>query len=115
MLLSAYFSAENLLLAGKLIFALLVVRAVVLVFYNRYFHPYKDFPGPLFASISPLWYWRAVRFSRGQDHQLPLHQKYGPFVRISPDQIQISDPAAIETIVRSMSLPSPPKYPQSCS
>lgn len=104
MLLSAYLSSENLLLGFKLLAGLIVVRAILLVIYNRFFHPYKDFPGPFLASVSPLWYWRAVRFARGDDHQLPLHKKYGPFVRISPDQVQISDPAAIETVVGTTSV-----------
>ena len=98
MLLSGCLTSANLTLAFEVFSISFVAYLIGLAVYNRYFHPYKDFPGPFWASISSLWYWRAVRFARGQDYQLPVHEKYGPMVRISPDQIQISDPAAIETI-----------------
>lgn len=75
-----------------------IVYVLGVIIYNRFFHPLRDIPGPFFASISSLWYFRAVRYARGQDHQLPIHKKYGSFVRITPNQVQISDPAAIETI-----------------
>lgn len=69
-----------------------------LAIYNRYFHPLKDFPGPFWASLTPLWYYWAIISTNWEDYQLPIHQKYGPMVRLAPDHIQISDPAAIETI-----------------
>ena len=98
MLFSGYLTSASLTLGLGVFSVCFVIYLIGVVIYNRYFHPYKDFPGPFWASITPLWYWRAVRFARAQDHQLPIHEKYGPMVRISPDQIQISDPAAIETI-----------------
>ena len=100
MLVSPYLNGANFLLAVEVIAAALVLRTLGWAVYNRFFHPYRHFPGPFWASITDLWYWRAVRYARGEDHQLPIHKKYGPFVRVSPDQIQIADPAAIETIVR---------------
>jgi hypothetical protein len=100
MLLSPSLTRENVVLGTEVLGIAFVVYCLGCAIYNRYFHPYKDFPGPFWATVTPLWYWRAVRFARGQDHQLPLHKRYGPFVRVSPDQVQIMDPAAIETIVR---------------
>ncbi|OCT47226.1 Pisatin demethylase [Cladophialophora carrionii] len=76
----------------------LVVYALGTVVYNRYFHPLKNIPGPFWASITTLWYFRAVRYGRGQDYQLPIHKKYGKFVRIAPNQVQIMDATALETI-----------------
>jgi hypothetical protein len=99
MLLSPLLNRENVLFGAEILGVAFVLYCLGCAVYNRYFHPYKDFPGPFWASITPLWYFRAVRYARGQDHQLPLHKRYGPFVRISPDQIQIMDPAAIETVV----------------
>lgn len=98
MLLSPLFSHVDLASILQGLAAGLIVYVLGLIAYNRFFHPLKDIPGPFFASISSLWYFRAVRYGRGQDYQLPIHKKYGPFVRISPNQVQISDPAAIETI-----------------
>ena len=98
MLLSPVFNTANFGLGLEIGFVLLVLYAIGSAIYNRFFHPYKNFPGPFWASITPLWYWRAVRFARGQDHQGPIHDKYGTFVRIAPSEVQISDPEAIETI-----------------
>ncbi|KAG4411863.1 hypothetical protein IFR04_015003 [Cadophora malorum] len=66
--------------------------------YNRYFHPLKDFPGPFWASITSLWYYRAIITSDYKSYQLEIHRKYGPMVRLAPGHIQIADPAAIEPI-----------------
>lgn len=98
MLLTQLLTKDNLVLGLELLSISFVAYLLSIAIYNRYFHPYKDFPGPFWASITGLWYWRAARFARGQDHQLPIHKKYGATVRIAPDIIQISDPAAIETI-----------------
>jgi cytochrome P450 len=98
MLLTQLINVGNLVLGLKVLSISLVAYLLSIAIYNRYFHPYKDFPGPFWASITGLWYWRAARFARVEDHQLPLHKKYGTMVRITPDHVQISDPAAIETI-----------------
>ncbi|KAH8593870.1 cytochrome P450 oxidoreductase [Bisporella sp. PMI_857] len=66
--------------------------------YNRYFHPLKDFPGPFWASITSLWYYRAIITSDYKSYQLEIHRKYGPNVRLAPGHIQIANPAAIEPI-----------------
>jgi hypothetical protein len=98
MLLSQFLSQGGLVYGLQVLIGSFIAYVLGLAVYNRFFHPLKDIPGPFFASISTLWYFRAVRYARGKDHQLPLHKKYGSFVRISPNQVQISDPAAIETI-----------------
>jgi len=43
-------------------------------------------------------YFYSVRYGVGDNTQYALHKKYGPFVRIAPNQIQINDPAAIEAV-----------------
>ncbi|GIZ49739.1 hypothetical protein CKM354_001276600 [Cercospora kikuchii] len=78
--------------------ASVIAYAVSRAIYNRYFHPYSRFPGPFLASISDVWYFWRVRHGLAGHNDLRLHAKYGPMVRITPGQIQISDPAAIETV-----------------
>ncbi|KAI5358672.1 putative cytochrome P450 [Septoria linicola] len=83
------------------IFLLATFIAIYLIsnaIYNRYLHPYSKFPGPFWASITDLWYFRRVRYGLAGHNDLDLHKKYGSMVRISPSQILISDPAAIEII-----------------
>lgn len=75
-----------------------VVYIIGLAIYNRYFHPYKDFPGPFWASITGYWYFRSVRNGLGDNTQWQLHRKWGPMVRVAPNMVAIADPAALETI-----------------
>ncbi|EHY53724.1 hypothetical protein HRR83_003937 [Exophiala dermatitidis] len=98
MLLTHLWSKDLTTLVGEVAAASFLVYLLGLFIYNRYFHPLKDFPGPFWASVTSLWYCRAVRCGRGDDYQLPIHKKYGTFVRLAPNLVQISDPAAIETI-----------------
>lgn len=66
--------------------------------YARWFHPLKDIPGPYLGSFSNWWYFRAVRDGLRERSQLPLHKKYGPVVRIAPNDLSIADPDAIDVI-----------------
>ncbi|KAI0119131.1 cytochrome P450 [Daldinia grandis] len=63
-----------------------------LVVYNIYFHPLSKYPGPLVASATP--WWLALRYGRGITHTtlLELHNKYGPVVRTSPNELSYIDP-----------------------
>ncbi|KAM0806625.1 putative Cytochrome P450 [Seiridium cardinale] len=86
-----------LFIAGELILsvsALGFIYIVCLFFYNIFLHPLRHFPGP------KLWAMTRLPFTRnelsGQSHKgiLQLHKAYGPFVRIAPEIISISHPAA---------------------
>ncbi|KAK0634554.1 cytochrome P450 [Bombardia bombarda] len=67
---------------------------------RRYFHPLSHVPGPFLWSVSglPILYHQAIR--EGQlMHMLPkLHAIYGPVVRISPNEVHLSDPANYDKI-----------------
>ncbi|KAK3314872.1 cytochrome P450 [Apodospora peruviana] len=67
---------------------------------RRYFHPLSHVPGPFLMSISslPVFYYQGIQ--EGQlMHILPkLHAKYGRVVRISPNEVHLSDPEAYEKI-----------------
>jgi hypothetical protein len=71
---------------------------LITIIHNRYFHPLKQFPGPFLASITSLWYFRTTRYGVADNNQRPLHDKYGPFVRITPDTLAISEPSALDII-----------------
>ncbi|GAB1744720.1 hypothetical protein NU219Hw_g2259t1 [Hortaea werneckii] len=85
---------------ATLILSFALAYLVAAALYNRFFHPLAKYPGPFWASVSTLWYHRTVRNGIRENCQSPLHEKYGPFVRIGPNTLAISDPAAIETIYR---------------
>lgn len=83
-----------------LIFAVVGVRC----FYNIFFHPLHRIPGPFFAKLTRLWlFWHDFG---GNPHTKirALHQKLGPLVRISPNEVSVDDVAA-NTIIYSQTDP----------
>ncbi|KAM7210371.1 putative cytochrome P450 E-class, group I [Rhypophila decipiens] len=90
-------------LLGHLLFlisALVLFWVLSTILYRRCFHPLSKVPGPFLWSIStlPIFYHQGLR--EGQlMHVLPgLHAKYGPVVRISPNEVHLSDPEAYDKI-----------------
>jgi hypothetical protein len=71
--------------------------------YCRTFHPLSKVPGPFWPSVTRLWLTYAV--SRGDLDvvQRELHRRYGPLVRIAPDEVACADPEAIRKIYSTTS------------
>lgn len=73
-----------------------LVQAVILLFsvavYRRYLSPLSDIPGPFWASITRLW--QVVHIFKGDQNleSIALHDKYGHFVRIAPNEVSVSHP-----------------------
>ncbi|CAA9962782.1 benzoate 4-monooxygenase cytochrome P450 [Pyrenophora teres f. maculata] len=67
-------------------------------FYNAYLHPLRKYPGPLL--------WRSFRIpyviatQRGIIHRrfTDLHAKYGPIVRVAPNELSYADSRALKDI-----------------
>ncbi|KAI1365887.1 cytochrome P450 [Xylaria arbuscula] len=66
--------------------------------YRLYAHPLRKVPGPFLARITEIW--RTVHYFRGTwfDDILELHRKYGPVVRISPNEVSVVSPDLTKTI-----------------
>jgi hypothetical protein len=62
------------------------------------FSPLKDIPGPFWARYTSLWYFKRVHQGSFEQDNISLHQRYGPVVRVAPNQYSISDAAAIKTV-----------------
>ena len=77
--------------------AILAALASIAV-YRVYFHPLAHIPGPLQAKLSSIWLYRLSY--RGTEATVidELHRRHGPVVRIAPNEVDISDGAAINTI-----------------
>ncbi|KAL3476514.1 cytochrome P450 [Aspergillus californicus] len=72
----------------------LVGRAV----YNIYLHPLAKFPGPKLRAATRLaWVWS---LASGSNHVKvkSLHDRYGPVVRIAPDELSFISPSAWQDI-----------------
>ncbi|KAF3120211.1 hypothetical protein TWF594_003947 [Orbilia oligospora] len=85
--------------------AILVIGYLVLTaIYELYFSPLSKIPGPWYAAVSRLWLiYRSLRggvIFTAYD----LHKQYGPYVRMSPNEISVAE---IES-VRKIHAPSDP-------
>ncbi|KAI0002159.1 cytochrome P450 monooxygenase [Russula compacta] len=61
-------------------------------------HGLRSFPGPWVAQFSDLWLGRVARQGHRSQVVHEMHQKYGTFVRIAPNHLSISDPAALQLV-----------------
>ena len=76
--------------------------------YNVWFHPLRNFPGPIFAAATPLPYvWHLV-FGTLPPWNIKLHAWFGEVVRISPDELSfIGAPAWRDIYIARPGLPKP--------
>ncbi|KAF9870881.1 hypothetical protein CkaCkLH20_11553 [Colletotrichum karsti] len=66
--------------------------------YNVYFHPLSQYPGPRLWAISRLP-WNLVNLKGSLAFRIQeLHEKYGPVVRIAPDELSFTSSAAWKKI-----------------
>ncbi|KAL6706195.1 hypothetical protein ACN47E_005930 [Coniothyrium glycines] len=79
----------------------IVLYWVVWIVYARTIHPLASVPGPFWASTSRIWY--MYRIYAGDMHhvQRQLHEKYGPIIRIAPNEVSTTDVSAIPKIYRN--------------
>ena len=63
------------------------------------FHPgLRNLPGPLSARFT-RWYRSSLVFGgKAPEEYRKVHAKYGPMVRVGPNHVSVSDPAAIPII-----------------
>ncbi|KAH9908004.1 putative cytochrome P450 [Xylariomycetidae sp. FL2044] len=77
---------------------LLAVWQATTIVYNLYFHPLRDYPGPLLQAASPLPWALQHMTGRVPFRTLALHERYGPVVRIGPNHLSYTDPKAWKDI-----------------
>ncbi|KXX75061.1 Pisatin demethylase [Madurella mycetomatis] len=78
---------------GSLI-SLAVITLLTVFIKRRYFSPLSDIPGPFFASITRLWQINTLIRGDSINVFYDLHQRYGPFVRVAPNEVSVSHPEA---------------------
>ncbi|KAI0132758.1 cytochrome P450 [Xylariales sp. AK1849] len=82
---------------ASLLLAASVLWLVSVSLYRLYLHPLANIPGPRLAAITSIWYARQIRkglFNFSTD----LHQKYGPIVRVSPNEVTCNSKEALQEI-----------------
>ncbi|PQE12870.1 cytochrome P450 oxidoreductase protein [Rutstroemia sp. NJR-2017a BBW] len=60
--------------------------------------PLRHIPGPFLARFTRLWYCLSIYRGSYERENLALHRKYGPIVRIAPNEYSIDSPSACRTI-----------------
>ncbi|KAH8595655.1 putative cytochrome P450 pisatin demethylase [Bisporella sp. PMI_857] len=86
--------------------SLRVLAAVVLiatlrlwyVIYRAITSPLLDVPRPFLARFTRLWKLYTIYRGRFEKVNISLHQKYGPVVRIAPNEYSLDDPEAVSII-----------------
>ncbi|KAK7937856.1 uncharacterized protein PG986_014724 [Apiospora aurea] len=81
-----------------IILGIFVLATAAVVVYGCFFHPISHVPGPFLAKFSPLWIMRALYRLRFNSELQALHQKYGPAVRIGPNEVSFASLEAETTI-----------------
>jgi cytochrome P450 len=78
--------------------AQIVAYVVSKAIYNLYFHPLRDYPGPNLRAVTrlPHAYWQFK--GKYVPATLKLHEKYGPIVRVAPNELSYTHPDAWKTI-----------------
>ncbi|EGE00701.1 hypothetical protein TESG_07995 [Trichophyton tonsurans CBS 112818] len=73
---------------------------ISLAVYRLFLHPLAGYPGPKIAALS-VWYeffHDGIRKGRYTFEIQRMHEKYGPIVRISPDELHVNDPGFISEL-----------------
>ncbi|KAL1843206.1 hypothetical protein VTJ49DRAFT_2757 [Mycothermus thermophilus] len=78
---------------------ILLTTLLIRALYRRYASPLRKYPGPFLASISRLW--KVFSTASGRTHldHIALHRKYGPVVRIAPNEVSVSSPEAARMLL----------------
>lgn len=77
----------------------ILILIVVRFLFRRYFTPLCKYPGPFFASGTRLHSLYTVWKGKTHDEHINLHDKYGPIVRIQPNQLSFSSPEAARQVL----------------
>lgn len=102
--------------AGFASLPLLVTLSIPLILYLLYHlvlfplfrSDLRSIPGPVLAKLTDLYRLLLVRTGSAHEHHLRLHQRYGPFVRLGPNNVSVGSPAAIPVLYNTRT-----RYPKS--
>ncbi|KAI2780876.1 putative cytochrome P450 [Daldinia loculata] len=73
----------------------------IYVVYQRFFHPLAKYPGPLLASLSNGWKGYYIYKLSLHEQLLNAHIKYGPVIRVGPNDLHFWGADAISPIYKS--------------
>lgn len=78
---------------------LLIISALMLIsLYRLFIHPLSRIPGPKAAAVSQSWLALQARNGRVRELGKTLHKKYGPCVRVAPNEVWFDSKDAFKII-----------------
>ncbi|KAL7625826.1 hypothetical protein AAE478_005049 [Parahypoxylon ruwenzoriense] len=78
---------------------LIPLLIAIRLLYKRYASPLRSYPGPFLASCSRLWKLISTASENTHLHHIELHRKYGPVVRIAPNELSFSSPTVARNVL----------------
>ncbi|KLO11363.1 high nitrogen upregulated cytochrome P450 monooxygenase 2 [Schizopora paradoxa] len=73
-------------------------------------HPLYRYPGPLAAKVSKFWMVRVLRTGKMNEYVKSLHDRYGRYVRIGPNEISCIDTDALPDMFGPSGMPKGPVW-----
>jgi hypothetical protein len=70
---------------------------ILWIVYTRTIHPLASIPGPF---VSRIWYMYRVYVGDMHTVQRRLHERYGPVIRLAPNEVSTSNPSEIRKIYK---------------
>ncbi|OKL62297.1 hypothetical protein UA08_02301 [Talaromyces atroroseus] len=111
---NSYLPVRQVVLLFSTVLVVSIIYSIAICFYRLYLHPLAKIPGPFYAKVTHLYSFFYNFWCRGKFYIKieELHNIYGPIIRITPDEIHLSDPENYDEIYRigSKYSKSPPFY-----
>ncbi|KAK3348528.1 cytochrome P450 [Neurospora tetraspora] len=91
-------SVSLLLKTSASLLLLIIVIILAISIYRLFLHPLAGIPGPRLAALSNIWH--AYHARNGRMYQLgkTLHKRYGPLVRVGPNELWFDSKEAFKSI-----------------
>lgn len=78
--------------------SLTLLLLLTVALYRLFFHPLARVPGPKLAAVSSLWHAFHARNGRMVFLGKTLHARYGPVVRVGPNEVWMNSESAFKAI-----------------
>ncbi|KDR74026.1 hypothetical protein GALMADRAFT_269528 [Galerina marginata CBS 339.88] len=74
------------------------------------FHPLAQHPGPILCKLTKLWTTYVAYQGKLHKYHKQLHEKYGPIVRVGPNELSVADKDYISLVLGTPGLPKGPLW-----
>ncbi|KAK4442703.1 Cytochrome P450 monooxygenase abl2 [Podospora aff. communis PSN243] len=84
--------------SASLLGAAIILSVAALIIRRYFFHPLSKYPGPFWSAVSDVPVAASLLTGKNHIHLKQLHDKYGPVVRVAPNELSFCSPQAYEDI-----------------